>query len=444
MMKENPTSEDGGARARAAGGRGVLGDEAAAVLLPDDADPGSERDRRPRLLPVHARHPPRHVPRAALVDPPVRRVRHRRGDQRAASASCSRGPDRRSRRRSTCPRRWARLGRPGAARARSARSASPSTPWPTWSGRSTGIPLDKISTSMTINAPAAILVAMYVVVAEQQGHASVGSARHRTERRAQGVRRRGHRTSSRRGQSLRLAADLDYLLRAEAPRFNPISVSGYHIREAGWMAAQEIAFAFSPTPLPTSSGASSAARPSTTCAPRLSGIFNTHITSSRRLRSTGRCAACGRRITRDRFGAQHPDSMMFRTHTQTGGSTLTAQQPLRTTSCGPRSRCLPRRSAACSRSRSPATTRRWRSHRARAPGGAHPADHRARVGDTAAHIRWWIRCTSRPTDRARGRGRCAHGRDRGHGRRRGRDRIGLLPGRHRTTRCIEGQRIASC
>ena len=105
---------------------------------------------------------------------------------------------------------------------------------------SAAIPLDKVTTSMTINATAAILLAMYVVVGEEQGVAR-GSSRHGAERRAQGVHRAGHlhlsRPSRRCGwcRVFRFVAD-------EEMNFNPISISGYHMREAGATAVQEVAF----------------------------------------------------------------------------------------------------------------------------------------------------------------------------------------------------------
>jgi methylmalonyl-CoA mutase N-terminal domain/subunit len=189
-----------------------------------------------------------------------------------------------------------------------------------------GLPLDKISTSMTINAPAAILVAMYIAVAEKQGHAAAvitGTAQNDVLK--EYVARGTYIFPPR--QSVRLAADLITYCAREAPRFNPISVSGYHIRDAGSTAAQEIAFAFSNA---LAYIAECEARGATVdeVAPRISWIFNTHNYFFEEIAKYRALRRMWARLTRERLGAQQADSWMFRTHTQTGGSTLTAQQPL--------------------------------------------------------------------------------------------------------------------
>ena len=189
-----------------------------------------------------------------------------------------------------------------------------------------GIPLDGISTSMTINAPAPILVAMYIVAAEKQGlapDAIMGTAQNDVLK--EYVARGTYIFPP--GPSVRLAADLIHYCAREAPKFNPISVSGYHIREAGSTAAQEIAFAFANAFAYLDRCVERGAAIDEV-APRVSWIFNTHnyfFEEVAKFRALRRMWA---RAMKERYGAAHPNSMMFRTHTQTGGSTLTAQQPL--------------------------------------------------------------------------------------------------------------------
>ena len=187
------------------------------------------------------------------------------------------------------------------------------------------IPLQDVSTSMTINAPAAVLVAMYVVAAERQGvpPAEVqGTAQNDVlkEYVARGTFIYPPKPS------LRLAADLIAWCTRNAPRFNPISLSGYHIRESGSTAPQEMAFAV----------ANACAYVQATIdrgidvddfAPKLSWIFNTHIDFFEEIAKYRALRRLWSALMADRFGAKDPRSLMLRTHTQTGGSTLTAQQP---------------------------------------------------------------------------------------------------------------------
>jgi methylmalonyl-CoA mutase N-terminal domain/subunit len=188
-----------------------------------------------------------------------------------------------------------------------------------------GIPLDKVSTSMTINAPAPILVAMYAAVGEAQG---VPLAR--LEGTAQNdvlkeyVARGTYIFPPR--PSLRLAADLIAFTAREMPRFNPISISGYHIRDAGATAVQEIAFTFANA---IAYVEESVARGLSVdeFAPRISWIFNTHNHFFEEIAKYRVLRRMWARIIKERFGATDPRSMMLRTHTQTGGSTLQAQQP---------------------------------------------------------------------------------------------------------------------
>ncbi len=188
-----------------------------------------------------------------------------------------------------------------------------------------GIPLDRVSTSMTINAPAPILVAMYVAVADKQG-----VPREKVSGTAQNDVLKEYVA---RGTfiyppnpSLRLAADLIAWCATDAPRFNAISLSGYHMREAGSTAVQEIAFTFA-NAIAYIDAVVERGVDVDKFAPRLSWIFNTHINFFEEIAKYRALRRLWARIMKERFGASDPRSMMLRTHTQTGGSTLTAQQP---------------------------------------------------------------------------------------------------------------------
>jgi methylmalonyl-CoA mutase N-terminal domain/subunit len=188
-----------------------------------------------------------------------------------------------------------------------------------------GIPLDRVSTSMTINAPAPVLVAMYVAVADKQGvprEKVSGTAQNDVlkEYVARGTFIYPPKPS------LRLAADLIAWCAREAPRFNAISLSGYHMREAGSTAVQEIAFTFANAIAYTDAVVARGVAIDA-FAPRLSWIFNTHINFFEEIAKYRALRRLWARIMKERFGATDPRSMMLRTHTQTGGSTLTAQQP---------------------------------------------------------------------------------------------------------------------
>ena len=188
-----------------------------------------------------------------------------------------------------------------------------------------GIPLDRVSTSMTINAPAPVLVAMYVAVADKQGvprEKVSGTAQNDVlkEYVARGTFIYPPKPS------LRLAADLIAWCANDAPRFNAISLSGYHMREAGSTAVQEIAFTFA-NAIAYIDAVTERGVDVDTFAPRLSWIFNTHINFFEEIAKYRALRRLWARIMKERFGATDPRSMMLRTHTQTGGSTLTAQQP---------------------------------------------------------------------------------------------------------------------
>ncbi|MHB8572656.1 MAG: acyl-CoA mutase large subunit family protein [Candidatus Dormibacteria bacterium] len=188
-----------------------------------------------------------------------------------------------------------------------------------------GIPLQNVSTSMTINAPAPVLVAMYAVVGEKQGLSPgqvQGTAQNDVlkEYVARGT------FIYPPAASLRLAADLVAWAARELPKFNAISLSGYHMREAGSTAVQEMAFglanAIAYVDAVTERGVAI-----DDFAPRLSWIFNTHIDFFEEIAKYRALRRMWAHLVRDRFGATDPESMKLRTHTQTGGSLLTAQQP---------------------------------------------------------------------------------------------------------------------
>lgn len=187
------------------------------------------------------------------------------------------------------------------------------------------IPLDRVTTSMTINAPAAILVAMYIAVGDGQ--------RVPRERLAGTVQNDVLKEYVARGTyifppgpSLRLAADLIAYCTKHVPRWNPISISGYHIRDAGASAAQEIAFTFA-NAIAYVEAVRHRGIAVDNFAPRISWIFNTHNYFFEEIAKYRALRRMWARLMRERFGASDPRSWMFRTHTQTGGSTLMAQQP---------------------------------------------------------------------------------------------------------------------
>ena len=189
-----------------------------------------------------------------------------------------------------------------------------------------GIPLDKVSTSMTINAPAAVLVAMYVAVAEKQGVPSeqlTGTAQNDVLK--EYVARGTYIFPPE--PSLRLAADLVAYCAEKMPRFNSISISGYHLRDAGSTAAQEIAFTFANAIAYGEAFTKRGVHPDI-WGQRVSWIFNTHNNFLEEIAKYRALRRMWARIMKDQFGAENPRALMLRTHSQTGGSTLTAQQPL--------------------------------------------------------------------------------------------------------------------
>ena len=188
-----------------------------------------------------------------------------------------------------------------------------------------GIPLDRVSTSMTINATAATLLAMYIVVAEERGIArSQLSGTIQNDILKEYIARGTYIYPP--APSLALIADVFRFCAAELPRWNPISISGYHIREAGATAVQELAFTFANT-IEYVSRALDAGLAIDSFAPRLSFFFAAHndlFEEAAKFRAARRMYA---RLMRERFGASDANARL-RFHTQTGGVTLTAQQPL--------------------------------------------------------------------------------------------------------------------
>lgn len=188
-----------------------------------------------------------------------------------------------------------------------------------------GIPLDKVSTSMTINATATTLLSMYVVVAEERGIArSVLSGTVQNDILKEYIARGTYIYPPE--PSLALIADTFRFCATELPNWNPISISGYHIREAGATAVQELAFTFA-NAMEYVQTAIDAGLAIDTFAPRLSFFFAAHndlFEEAAKFRAARRMYA---RLMRDRFGASDA-SARLRFHTQTGGVTLQAQQPL--------------------------------------------------------------------------------------------------------------------
>lgn len=189
-----------------------------------------------------------------------------------------------------------------------------------------GIPLDKVSTSMTINASASILLAMYLAVAEKQGvPANLLSGTIQNDILKEYVARGTYIFPPQ--PSMRLITDIFAYCLKEVPKWNTISISGYHIREAGATAAQEIGFTLA-NGIAYVQAAINTGLKVDDFASRLSFFFNAHndlLEEVAKFRAARRLWAD---IMKHRFGANDEKSMMLRFHTQTGGSTLTAQQPI--------------------------------------------------------------------------------------------------------------------
>ncbi len=188
------------------------------------------------------------------------------------------------------------------------------------------IPLDKVTTSMTINAPATVLLAMYLALAEEQGapYSKVGGT----------VQNDILKEIICRGQyiyppqpSMRLTVDLIKYCYEHVPRWNSISISGYHIREAGSTAAQEMAFTIA-NGITYVQACIDAGMEVDSFGPRLSFFYNAFTNVLEEVAKFRAGRRYWAKVMKERFGAKNPRSMMMRYHVQTGGVTLTAQQPL--------------------------------------------------------------------------------------------------------------------
>jgi methylmalonyl-CoA mutase N-terminal domain/subunit len=188
-----------------------------------------------------------------------------------------------------------------------------------------GIPLDQVSTSMTINAPAALLLLLYELVAERQGvpgNKLQGTVQNDVLK--EYVARGNYIFPPR--PSMRLATDLFAYCAEQLPAFNTISISGYHIREAGASAAQELAFTLA-NGIAYCEAAVAAGLSPDDFGERLSFFFNAHNNFFQEVAKFRAARSLWAEIMRDRFGATSPRAQALRFHAQTGGSTLTAQQP---------------------------------------------------------------------------------------------------------------------
>jgi methylmalonyl-CoA mutase N-terminal domain/subunit len=188
-----------------------------------------------------------------------------------------------------------------------------------------GIPLDKVSTSMTINAPAAVLLAMYIAVGEKQGV--------RPDQLRGTIQNDILKEYIARGTyifppkpSMRLITDIFAYCAKNVPKWNTISISGYHIREAGSTAVQEVAFTLADG-IAYVQAALDAGLDVDEFAPRLSFFFNAHNHFFEEIAKFRAARRLWAKIMKERFGASNERSLQLRFHTQTGGSTLTAQQP---------------------------------------------------------------------------------------------------------------------
>ncbi|RLC68470.1 MAG: methylmalonyl-CoA mutase, partial [Chloroflexi bacterium] len=187
------------------------------------------------------------------------------------------------------------------------------------------IPLDKVSTSMTINATAPILLAMYMALGRKQGvEPAELNGTLQNDILKEYIARGTHIFPPH--PSMRLTTDIFAYCAEQVPRWNTISISGYHIREAGSTAAQEIGFTLA-NGIAYVQAAIDAGLSVDTFAPRLSFFFNSHLNFFEEVAKFRAARRLWARIMRDKFGAKDPRSWMLRFHTQTAGCSLTAPQP---------------------------------------------------------------------------------------------------------------------
>jgi methylmalonyl-CoA mutase, N-terminal domain len=189
-----------------------------------------------------------------------------------------------------------------------------------------GIPLDEVSTSMTINAPASVLLLLYQLVGEEQGVAPEKLRGTVQNDILKEYIARGNFIYPP-GPSMRLTTDLFAYCAEHVPRWNTVSISGYHFREKGCSAVQEVAFTLA-NGMAYVQAAIDAGLEVDAFAPRLAFFFNGHNNVFQEVAKFRAARRIWAEAMRERFGATNPKAMMIRFHTQTGGVTLTAQQPL--------------------------------------------------------------------------------------------------------------------
>ncbi|MCL6450501.1 MAG: methylmalonyl-CoA mutase family protein [Acetobacteraceae bacterium] len=188
-----------------------------------------------------------------------------------------------------------------------------------------GIPLDQVTTSMTINGPAAVLWAMYLVVAEKQGASwQKISGTIQNDILKEYIAQKSYIFPPR--PSMRIITDIFAFGSKNVPRWNTISISGYHIREAGSTAAQELAFTLADGMAYVEAGIA-AGLDVDEFAPRLSFFFNAHNDLFEEVAKYRAARRIWARVMREKYGAKNPRSWLLRFHTQTAGCSLTAQQP---------------------------------------------------------------------------------------------------------------------
>ncbi|MDE3058542.1 MAG: methylmalonyl-CoA mutase family protein [Bacteroidota bacterium] len=188
-----------------------------------------------------------------------------------------------------------------------------------------GIPLDKVSTSMTVNAPAAMVLAYYIAVAEQQGVKPLqlrGTTQNDILKEYIAQKEWIYPPAP----SMRIITDMFSYCTRELPQFNPISISGYHIREAGSTAVQELAFTLADGLAYVEAGVA-AGLDIDEFVPRLSFFFNSHLDFFEEIAKFRAARKIWAKKMRYKYGAKNPRSWMLRFHTQTAGCSLTAQQP---------------------------------------------------------------------------------------------------------------------
>ncbi len=188
-----------------------------------------------------------------------------------------------------------------------------------------GIPLGRVTTSMTTNAPASVLLAFYLVTGERQGASfSQMGGTIQNDILKEYIAQKSWIFPPR--PSLRIITDIMEFCSREVPRWNTISISGYHIREAGSTAAQELAFTIADGITYVQAGID-AGLDVDDFAPRLSFFFNAHIDFFEEIAKYRAARRMWARIMKERFGAKKKESLLMRFHTQTAGCSLTAQQP---------------------------------------------------------------------------------------------------------------------